>query len=388
MNSTPTIAPEKSEVAARANQSSERVLQYIEVDDAGDPTGRRASFVGVEFQGLQYSDLIDQKLGTKVAIPLNWKNARVIESTIDGISVETIASGNTKLESIYSSRTIGLVKDGWLPSGLALQENMVVMPDRCTISELAGRFRNGAKTDDADKDFLDLFADHRVRINPLLYALEGNLRANPSPETVEQQFDEVCAKISAALPMAELAPSGKGGLQGVVGIINDTQAGMALKQDFLIRLAPKLRAPVSARRLQQFWDEVLTTADECSVPRRSLVVLAALSAVCVPNGKSPGKALLKLNEANYSAELAYNALADLRSLEVLMQLFALLPNEKILLCTGDKDLALFWAGIRASDFIWNNNHFECKFYPVEALLPNVTAERKASYFGTGGGTDD
>src|SRR5579859_2114735 len=33
------------------------------------------------------------------------------------------------------------------------------------------------------------------------------------------------------------------------------------------------------------------------------------------------------------------------------------PNEKILLCTGDKDLALFWAGVRASDFAWNSGCF-------------------------------
>ncbi|UTH73832.1 hypothetical protein [Chromobacterium sp. IIBBL 290-4] len=111
-----------------------------------------------------------------------------------------------------------------------------------------------------------------------------------------------------------------------------------------------------------------------------MVVLAALSAAAVPNGKSPAKKLLKLTEPKYSTELAYNALADLRSLEVLMHLFALFPSERILLCTGDKDLALFWAGIRASDFAWQGTYFQCKFSPVEALLPNVTQERLASYF--------
>jgi hypothetical protein len=89
---------------------------------------------------------------------------------------------------------------------------------------------------------------------------------------------------------------------------------------------------------------------------------------------------LKLTEPNYSAELAYNALADLRSLEVLMYLFALFPNERLLLCTGDKDLALFWAGIKASDFNWRSGYFQGKFSPVEALLPNVLPERMASYF--------
>lgn len=147
-----------------------------------------------------------------------------------------------------------------------------------------------------------------------------------------------------------------------------------------MRLAPKLHGNVGAHRLPVIWDDVLAVADECGVPRRSMVVLAALSAAAVPNGKSPAKKLLKLTKPNYSTELAYNALADLRSLKVLMYLFALFPSEPILLCTGDKDLALFWAGIRASGFAWQGGYFHCQFSPVEALLPNVTPERLASYF--------
>ena len=104
-----------------------KVLKYVEInEETGQPTGRSASFLGVEFQALQYSDLIHQKL-EKVAIPLRWNDARVLESTISEITIEKFASGNAVLESTYSSRTIGLVKGGWLPSGLALQEGMVVM---------------------------------------------------------------------------------------------------------------------------------------------------------------------------------------------------------------------------------------------------------------------
>lgn len=361
---------------------SGKVLKYVEVsEETGQPTGRSASFLGVEFQALQYSDLIHQKL-EKVAIPLRWNDVRVLESTIPEITIEKFASGNAVLESTYSSRTIGLVKGGWLPSGLALQEGMVVMPDRCTITELIGRFLDGKKTESANDDFLDFFADQHIRINPLLFALEGNLRKNPPPDVVEQQFEWACAKIKAALPKVELVPAGKESLRGIVGIINDTQAGMARKQDFLMHLAPKLHGNVGARGLPAVWDDVLAVADECGVPRRSMVVLAALSAAAVPNGKSPAKKLLKLTEPNYSTELAYNALADLRSLEILMYLFALFPSERLLLCTGDKDLALFWAGIRASGFAWHGGHFQCKFSPVEALLPNVTPTRIVSYFNT------
>jgi len=358
-----------------------RLVRFEQTDDAGQPTGRSASFAGVQFAGLQYADLIDHTLGTPINVPLKWTDARVVESNFEGLPVEAVGSAKATLESPYSSRTIGLVRDGWLPSGVALQDDIIVLPDRCTVSELAGRFRGGKKTDEGDKDFLDLFADQPVRINPLFFALEGNLRRNPSPEVIEQQLDHACSVISAALPLAQLVP-GRSGLQGVIGIVNDTDAGMARKQALLVRLAPLLRAPVASRRVEQRWNEVLAIADECDVPRRSLVVLAALSAVCVPNGKSPAKRLLKLNEADYSLEHAYNALADLRSLEVLMHLFAMFPKEKLMLCTGDKDLALFWAGIRASAHLLDDGRFEGRFSPVEALFPGVPSVLWRSYFST------
>lgn len=360
----------------------ERVLAYEEVDDSGNSTGRRAAFAGVEFTPLGYADLVDTKLGNKVVIALNWKNAKVIESNIAEIELDRFASGNATLESAYTFRAIGLVKGGWLPSGLAVRQDMIVLPDRCTITELKGRFRDGIKTNEDDKDFLDFldfFKGDGIRINPLLYALEGNLRKNPTPDQVQQQFEEVTAALRLALPKAELVPGDTGGLQGVVGIVQDTLASMERKQTFLMRMAPKLQPPTSASKKTQLWDEILAVAQDCGIPTNSLVVLAALSSISAPMGNSPAKRLLKPS-ANYSAEDAYNALADLRSLEILMCLFALFPDQQIMLCTGDKNLALLWAGIRASKFDWAGKAATFTLSPIEALLPEVSVERGTSFF--------
>lgn len=101
----------------------ERVLAYEEMDDSGSPTGRRAAFAGVEFTPLRYADLVDKKLSDKVEIPLNWQHAKVIESNIPEIKLDEFASGNATIESTYTSRAIGLVKGGWLPSGLAVRQD-------------------------------------------------------------------------------------------------------------------------------------------------------------------------------------------------------------------------------------------------------------------------
>lgn len=364
---------------AMPGQTDERVLAYVELDESGVATGRRVAFAGVEFTPLGYADLRSTKLGNKVVIPLNWSRAKVVDSNIAEIVLDQFASGNATLESAYTLKAIGLVKGGWLPSGLAVRQDMIVLPDRCTITELKGRFRGGVKKNREDKDFLDFFEGDGIRINPLLYALEGNLRRNPTPDQIRQQLEEVTAALRLALPKAELLPGDRDSLQGVVGIVQDTLVSMEKKQTFLMRMAPKLLPPTSASKKTQLWREILATALDCGIPKNSLVVLAALSSISVPLGNSPAKKLLKPS-ANYSAEVAYNALADLRSLEVLMCLFALFPDQKFMLCTSDRNLALFWAGIRASKFVWAGNAATFTLSPVEALLPNVSAEQRASFF--------
>jgi hypothetical protein len=359
---------------------NENKLKFEETDDTGNPKGRQVVFSGVEFSPLQYADLIGMKLSDKAVIPMNWKRARILESNIPGITVGGFAAGHATLESSHTSKSIGLVRGGWLPSGLALKADMIVLPDRCIISELKGRFLNGVKKKKEDKDFLDIFSDNSIRVNPLLYALESNLRYNPTPAVIKQQLDDAYRVITLALPKAQLVPRKEDALQGILGIVQDTQSGIVRKQKFLTALAPRLQAPTSARNKDILWDEILTTAQSWGVPKNSLVVVAALSTISVPMGKSPAKRLLNF-KSGYSMEDAYNALADLRSLEILMHGFARFPDQQLMLCTGDKDLALFWAAIRASDFVWSGRHASFNVSPVDALLPGATPAQMVSCFG-------
>ncbi|MEC8878797.1 MAG: hypothetical protein VYC49_01485 [Pseudomonadota bacterium] len=354
-------------------ERSGKILKFVETDDTGSHTGRTASFSDVEFKPLQYVHLSSLKSGNKVTIPLRWENASISESNIPEVKAGDFASAATMLETLYSPKTIGLVKGGWLPAGIALQNNITVLPDRCTISELKARFSGGAKRKE-DKDFLDFFADHPVRINPLLFAIESNIRTIPTPDLIEQQLDEARSKIKSALPQAELVPDRSGGLRGALGIVRDSSIDLARKGQFLASIAPKFRSPISSKRRQETWKQVLIAANSYDIPKHSLVVIAALSAIAVPNGKSPARRLLKFSNQQYSPSDAYNALSDLRSLEILMRLFGLFPNEKILLCTGDKDLALFWCGIRASDFTFKGDIFSCKISPIEELIPDIGSD--------------
>jgi hypothetical protein len=359
----------------------------IEVNSAvlaGKPIikGSRISS-GVEFSPLQYLDLKNTKLSGEIVIHLNWKHATIAESSIPEITVNKAASGNLTLNSAFKSKAIGLVKGGWLPSGLAVQGNMIILPDRNIVTNIRGRFRSGVKKNDGDKDFLDFISGEGIRINPMLFPLEGNLMKFPTREQVEQQLEEVVVALRSALPSAELVPADKGGLQGIVGLLDDSRGNMERELDFLMQIAPKLESPTSARKRDSLWGEVLDIARQCDLSLKSLVVIAALSSILVPNGKSPAKRVLKL-ERDYTVEKAYNALADIRSLALLIGLFALFPEQRFMLCTEDKNLALFWAGIRASDFDWTGEHANFKISPVDELLPGISSAQRSIFLGANG----
>ncbi len=72
------------------------------------------------------------------------------------------------------------------------------------------------------------------------------------------------------------------------------------------------------------------------------------------------------------------SLADLRSLEVLMHIFAIWPDQRVMLCTADKDMALFWTGLRASNFMYQAGRMSFDVDPA-ALLPGISSQQWAAF---------
>lgn len=76
----------------------------------------------------------------------------------------------------------------------------------------------------------------------------------------------------------------------------------------------------------------------------------------------------------YTRADAYNASADLRSLEILMYIFALFPDQRVMLCTADKSMALFWVGLQASNFAFHKGRMTFDVTPDD-LLPGITRKQ-------------
>ncbi|MFA1672070.1 hypothetical protein ACDY97_04435 [Rhizobium mongolense] len=347
---------------------AENVLKVRELDTDGIP-GREISLTDIDFTPLDYETLRDAKLHQHLKIPLRGRGRMHASVGLD-IDEGENAVFSTILESRFTSKAIGLVKGGWLPSALASIGNAVVLPDRCVVAQLNSRLKNGATKSGSDPDFIDLFADGPVRINPLLFVLEGDGGENPTTDIVGKNLAEAVAKLRSALPHCEIVAADDEGLKGVLGLIDDTRAGMQHKQGFLLEVNQKLKSPVSRKLRGAIWDQVLCAAKNHALPTTSLVVLAALSSIVTPQGRNPAKGLLKFGE-KYSSKEAYNGLADIRALELLMGLYCLFPDQRLMLCTADKDMALFWVGIGASNFRIQGSHFAFDIKPTH-LLPNVS----------------
>lgn len=347
-------------------------LRITEVDENGHLSGRSFELCDVEFAPLGYSELKDAKLAQPITIPLEGSGTMNVVQGIEGAFAAQRGRFRTSLESHFTSRAIGLVRDGWLPSALAVANDTIVLPDRCVVAQFNARLLNGVPQADADKDFIDLFADTAVRINPLLFVLEGDARRNPTAQELRTHLSEAARKIRSALPKSILVAADDAGLKGALGLIEDEASSMVRKEDFLLRISSSLVSPVAKRSIPARWDEVMAAAKDCNLPPLSLVVLAALSTIMTPNGKSPARRLLKFDRS-YTRKDAYNALADLRSLQILMYVFALFPNQRVMLCTADRDLALFWVGLHASNFSFSDGRLSVDFKPDE-LLPNMTDE--------------
>ncbi len=154
---------------------NKRIFKFQELDREDGTLARHLTFTDVTFSPLSYSELRDAKLSQPMTIPLHGHGATIVSSDIDGVSVNQVGHIRTSLETPFTSRAIGLVKGGWLPSALAVEDDTIVLPDRCVVAALQTRLRNGTERNSVDKDFLDLFSDQPVRI-----VCEGSPSRRPS----------------------------------------------------------------------------------------------------------------------------------------------------------------------------------------------------------------
>jgi hypothetical protein len=263
-------------------------LEYVE-----EMTQKRLALSAGELVPLGFDDLaaLHGKLREPIAFPLRIRGARVVSTEFDHLHTAEKLNVKAELQSHLGSTVLGLVKGGWLPSGLILDEDTLLLPDRCTVAALRSRFVGGEPKEGVPPDFLDFARDKALKVNPMLYAMEGTSGSrNPDAAELSALYDRAALKIGEALPKAVMFPHKEDALQGVLGLLQD----------------------------------------------------------------------------------AFNALADLRALDLLIAAGTDFPDKRVALLTEDRALALYWVGMQTHSHRRDGTSIHYAMNPHTAMFARLS----------------
>ncbi|TJW67115.1 MAG: hypothetical protein E5X43_36030, partial [Mesorhizobium sp.] len=100
---------------------NKRVMIYRESAADGEK-GREIQFANLTFEPLGYEHLANARLDQPMVIPLAGRGT-IIGGDVGPTELGQIGSFRVELQSRFASKSIGLVKGGWLPSAIALQDD-------------------------------------------------------------------------------------------------------------------------------------------------------------------------------------------------------------------------------------------------------------------------
>jgi hypothetical protein len=201
----------------------------------------------------------------------------------------------------------------------------------------------------AEAYWLDVFKDVSQRINPIMVALEGANRRQPSLEEFQQELTSTRDCLAALYPDKEIISHSSEMSEMLFGEMKRKKARQIEEAAFLQEWAPRVVDRLSDHKLMPRIRELLGAATEAGLHKSSLAHVALLSCLAEDRhgeASSPGRMLIKPRR-EYTLGDAHNALSDVHSLEWLIQARAG-EFDDVVFCTMDRGLAEFWLGLKVS----------------------------------------
>lgn len=257
------------------------------------------------------------------------------------------ATITTTIEFHQSPKPYVLVPGGWSP--LALSPTRHFLIDRNILS-LLGQLESGISNPRLERFswWWALLDQAGVSLNPLPSAFEGGHQQALSYEEFVREFDSAVDRLRRAVKEAEVVRLGEEGLRAAFAEVQAIQGRQSREADFLVAICPATLANVVKREhRRQACEEILNDLQERRLDPFSLVSLCVMSALyrTVSGGDySIGQKLLKPTPG-YTPQDAYNALSDLRHLEIAAIATGLFLQPPALL-TEDTALTALWTVLR------------------------------------------
>jgi hypothetical protein len=319
--------------------------RFLELDKTEDSPAM--TFVGGDFKPMglpAYRIFINEGV-----LSVDIVNAR--ETSSPELSGK-FSSYSTEIKTTYTSGTAALLKNGWLPPAF-LSHDVHILLDRNAVTEIAGFFVEGELRRERRDDLIEFLLSQGPILNPSLYALEGNEKRVPTHAEMADLVIEANDKLARALPECEIRPKGLAGIEGLKGLLKDSESTFNTGLAFLEKAVPLVQ---SSGKLEKRLNATKSIVELAKLHQPSLLTrLACLSALWNGQDFNPARKLLK-PAREYTQEMAYNALCDLRIIELFVGITALQPSNQFAVMTKDIGLIQFWLALKARNIRLENDH--------------------------------
>lgn len=282
-------------------------------------------------------------------LPVDVVNAR--ETSLPELSGEFVGY-STEIKTTYTSGTVALLRNGWLPPTF-LPHDVHILLDRNAVTEITGFFVDGELRRERRDDLIEFLCSKAPILNPFLYALEGNERRVPTHSEMADLVIEANEKLARALPECEIRPKGLAGIEGLKGLLKDSETTFSNGLAFLEKAVPLVQ---SSGKLEKRLKATKTILELAKIHQPSLFTrLVCLSALWNGQDFNPARKLLKPAK-KYTHEMAYNALCDLRIIELFLGITAFQTSNQFAVMTKDLALIQFWLALKPRNIRLDNDH--------------------------------
>ena len=292
---------------------------------------------------------------------------------VDGVPSPGRATIKTKVVFNNSTTIFALVRGGWLPLPFTIPARFLV--DRNVVISLR-KIREGKFVANAQAlQWWTKFFDEGVGLfNPLPYAFESGYRRKPSMGEFAAAFDEGASELRSALPKCHLVKFKDTHYRAAYAQLEAFDKRNERETKFLEEACPLIAQRVPRRTETELADTIIRIADKYELKRGSLATLAVLSCLyedMCGTTLAIGRRILK-PKAAYSESDAFNALSDLRHIELAIAGQACFKQDAFSLCTCDKPMALLWSALSARGELSPDGEIEFTFNLTNNLFSRLS----------------